>query len=208
MRKIGISLVTCALFVAPAVALAGANAGATAYLSWAGRSTSDLPSPGATQIVNVVFDRVTSFKGGEFVIVWTPDTGCTTGSGMDLASYRAPTASKGACTNLNLPGTEGISALEVSRVAGVAHYAWACPTANTSCTSGIGFSLTFDFTSCPNAGGCMGLQAVQVIDDKNEIDTVSIKGDGLTFRGGSAGDCRPGPRGRTWGKIKSIYGRR
>ena len=45
MRTLSLSLLTCAFILAPTMAHAGANAGAVAYLSWKGQTSTDLPSP-------------------------------------------------------------------------------------------------------------------------------------------------------------------
>lgn len=203
MRNRGLSLLTCALLFAPSLAHAGANGGATAFLSWAGKTSTDLPSPTGTQNVYVNFDHIADFKGAEVVVIWTPDSGCSSNTGLSHMDLLFRTS--GACTYLNR-GTP--VPIITDDGPGVLHVAWANSGSNSTCTSGVGLVIPFDFSSCGSQGGCMNLVSAIVLDHNNELDTVSLSGSGLTFRGGSATDCRPGPRGRTWAKIKSIYGHR
>ena len=201
MRSSNLSLLTCALLLAPGLAHAGANSGASAFLTWAGKTSSDLPSPGATEKVLVNFDHLSEFKGAEVILVWTPDSGCTNSIGLEHQDLSFRTS--GTCSYLNRGTPVPIITADGP---GILRVAWA-NSGIATCTGGVGLVIPFDFSACPSQGGCFGLASALVLDQANLVDTASLSGSGLTFRGGSATDCKPGPRGRTWAKIKSIYGR-
>lgn len=201
MRTLSLSLLTCALLLAPTMAHAGANAGAVAYLSWKGQTSTDLPSPADGQVVYVNFKNLTDYKGGEVLLIWTPDSGCTESTGLAHGDLSYPTS--GACA-INRGTVVPIVAADGP---GVLHVAWASDKSST-CTSGIAVAIPFQFGGCSSEGGCLNIASALVIDGQgqNLQDVATVSGTGLTFRGGSATDCKPGPRGRSWAKIKSIYG--
>ena len=200
MRTLSLSLLTCAHFLAPTMAHAGANAGASVYLSWKGQTSTDLPSPADGQVVYVNFKNLTQYKGGEVTIIWTPDSGCTESTGLAHGDLTYPTS--GSCP-LNRGNVVPVFDTDGP---GVIRVAWANGLGASTCTSGVAVAIPFLFNGCSSVGGCFGIVSARVIDGANVQDEASISGTGLTFRGGSATDCKPGPRGRSWAKIKSIYG--
>ncbi len=202
MRRWSLSLLTCALFLAPTMAHAGANGGASVFLTWAGKTGSDLASPADRQAVQVNFKNLAAFKGGEVVLVWTPDSGCSGSAGLEHDGLSYPTS--GACA---INRGQVVPVIDVDD-RGIIHVAWANSLGASTCTSGVGFTMPLLFDGCASAGGCIGILSARVLDNENLQDEASISGAILTFRGGSTGDCKPGPRGRSWAKIKSIYGGR
>ena len=189
-----IVLAACALLCLAPLARAGANTGATASLAWSGTSATDLASPGAVQTIDVHFGHLTEFKGAEIDLVWAPEDAC-----VQTVSRLFRTSAS--CAYLNRGTAVPIVTTDDP---GHLHLAWAC-NGTAQCTDGIGLQLQFDLSSCGDAAGCFGLTKALVLDGQNATDACQVTGVPLTFRGGSADYCRPGPRHTVWGKIKSIY---
>jgi hypothetical protein len=198
-------LLSLGLLCLAGTAFAGANAGASAYLSWNPTSNVTDTNAGAMNNLYVRYVAATgqtlSFKGGEIDLIWNPPGdggGCFDHIGT---SYK--TSSGTTCTYLN---RGNVVPVVTDDSPNHYHVAWASNSAFTGCTAGAGIQVQFETDLCADPRGCFNLTQALILDASNAVDVCAVMGPTATV-GGGIGFCATPVEPSTWGKIKALYKR-
>ncbi len=173
------------------------NATAAADLSWSATSPAQksLASPGPSATLYLHVRGVTSFKGGEFDLKWSPageeGSACLV---HETTSFR--TSQGTTCTYLNR-GT--VLPITVADTVGEFHVAWSCATALQSCGAGVIVTIGFDLSECTSSAATFSLCDLRLLDAVNAVAVVAAEslGAAATIAGGGSSppDCTGGSSG-------------
>ena len=202
---LSLALATLALAAFATTTHAGANQGATAYLSW---SPTALLTDQPCAAINTLYVHVSrsggiSFRGGEIDLTWDPASnglGC-----MDHIGTIYKTSTGTTCTYLN---RGSVVPVVTADDANHFHVAWATNTLLTSCTQGNIVVVQFESDLCTTCGACFSLNFVLLQDSASLLDTATITSGVVTLGGGGGHNCQlvTPAQPTTWGQVKSLYG--
>lgn len=183
MRPVTCLVLAVGLAAAATPAFA-ANDSAHAQLSWSATSlVSDLGAPGSSVSLAIQLSSgVTSFKGAECEIRWTPvgdSASCLVRSGT---LFRTSTGTT--CTYLNRGTPVSLDLLDKP---GRYRVSWTNSQSLTTCTGGTIAQITFDLSGCPSPPASFALCAVSLTDANGAVTTLpsSALGTPVTLAGGA-----------------------
>jgi hypothetical protein len=202
-------LISLGLLVLAGAALAGNNAGAMGYLSWAnGNHTTTNTASGAANNLFVRLERIGApmdFKGAEIDLIWSPvrgvdDLGCFEKLAIFFATSSTCTTSGYLNRGSNVPVTTIDDPNHF-------HIAWS-NTAVSACEQGNATRIQFETDLCGDYGrtgeGCFTLTSMLALDGNNTIDQVTVAGPLATVDNGTQ-YCATPVQPTTWGSIKGLY---
>ena len=143
----------------------------TAQLAWSAVSSSehDITNPGTDHNLYLhLTSNVTSFKGAEIDLKWSPpgdpEAGCLVHTG---SSFR--TSSGTTCTYLNRGLSVPVTTVDEP---GHLHLAWANSEAFTACTQGVALQLSFEFDGCADPTAVFQICSLSLVLADNSADTL------------------------------------